>query len=505
MRSFSGQSRSIWHATESPPTFPPLAESTRTGVAIIGAGIAGLSTAYLLAKLGFQVTVLDDGPIGDGDTGRTTAQITAILDKGYAETEQLRGEEGARLAASSHMSAIDTIEQIVADEAISCDFTRLDGYLFLADDDTLDTLAEERDAALRAGLQVELLATGAVLSGADLGPALRFPQQAHFHPLSYLNGLARAITRMGGAIHCGTHVTKVHGGGLCTVETKEGYTVSADNVVIATHMPINDALGYSSRVSAHMTYVVGMVIPKGSLPPFLAFDTEEPYHYVRIQPEAGRDILIVGGEDHKTGQADDMDDRYTALEQWTRETFPMAGETVYRWSGEVANSLDGLALAGLDLVSPNVFVITGQTGIGMTHSTIGAMIVTDLIAGRSNPYVELYSPARLPARSVGEVLREGLNVAAQYTELLRGGDVRSEAEIAPGSGGVMGWGPLKVAVYRDEQGMLHRRSAICSHLGCVVNWNDSEKSWDCPCHGSRFDPYGKVINGPAPEDLGPAE
>jgi glycine/D-amino acid oxidase-like deaminating enzyme/nitrite reductase/ring-hydroxylating ferredoxin subunit len=505
MRSYSGQSTPIWHDTGDLPTYPPLAASTRTGIAIVGAGLAGLSSAYMLAKLGFQVTVLDDGPVGGGDTGRTTAQITAILDKGYAETEQLRGEDGARLAAASHMGAIATIEQIVAEEGIDCGFQRLDGFLFLADDDTPDTLQEELEAARRAGLAVDLLLTGTPLGAADLGPSLRFAQQAHFHPLQYLAGLARAVTRMGGQIHCGTQVTKVHGGGICTLETSGGLTVTADSVVIATHAPINDALGYSSRVSPYLTYVVGMAIPKGSLPPFLAFDTEEPYHYVRIQPEATRDVLIVGGEDHKTGQADDQELRYARLEQWTREAFPMAGELLYRWSGQVHNSVDGLALAGPDLVSQNVYVITGQTGIGMTHSTIGAQIVSDQIAGRANPYAELYRPARLPARSLGEVVSEGLNVAAQYTELLKGGDVRSEEEILPGSGGVVGWGPLKVAVYRDEAGLLHRRSAICTHLGCVVGWNDSEKTWDCPCHGSRFDPYGRVVNGPAPSDLSPAE
>lgn len=501
MQHGDGRSVSIWHAEVGVPSYPPLDRPIRTGVVVVGAGIAGLSTAYQLAKRGYQVAVLDDGPIGGGDTGRTTAQVTAILDKGYAETEQLRGAEGASLAAESHMAASDTIERTAAAEGIDCDFARMDGYLFLAPGDRLDTLQEEEQAARRAGLQVELVAGGVAPGGASLGPALRFARQAHFHPLKYLAGLARAIERLGGAIYCGSHVSRVVGGDTCMVETSDGQTVAADKVVLATHMPINDALGYSTRVFPYLTYVVGLSVAKGSVPPFLAFDTEEPYHYVRIQPEAGRDVLLVGGEDHKPGQADDQDERYARLEAWTRQMFPAAGEVVYRWSGEVTNSFDGLALAGPDLVSPNVFVITGQTGIGMTHSTIGALIVAEQIAGRQHAWAELYSPARAPARALGETIRDGLNVAAQYTELLRGGDVGSEQEIAPGSGAVMGWGPLKQAVYRDEAGALHRRSAICTHLGCVVAWNDSEKTWDCPCHGSRYDPYGRVINGPAPDDL----
>lgn len=504
MQEFSGRTVSIWHDSADVPAYAPLAASASTGVAIVGAGIAGLSAAYQLAKRGLRVMVLDDGPIGGGDTGRTTAQITCILDKGYAETERLRGEEGARLAAQSHMAAIDTIEQIVAAEAIDCGFARMDGLLFLAPGDGAGTLRDEAAAARRAGLDVELAGSASV-GGAPLGPALRFPRQAHFHPLRYLASLARAIERMGGVIHCGTHVTRVSGGAPCVLETADGLTITAERALLATHMPINDAVGYSTRIFPAMTYVVGLSMPKGAMPPFLAFDTEEPYHYVRIQPEAERDVLIVGGEDHKTGQADDQEERYARLEAWARRMFPAAGARAYCWSGQVANAFDGLAMAGPDIASPNVYVITGQTGIGMTHSTIGALVVADQIAGRHSPWAELYSPERLPARALGETISEGLNVAAQYTELLRGSDVASPAEIPPGSGAVIGWGPLKTAVYRDEQGALHRRSAICTHLGCVVGWNDSERTWDCPCHGSRYDPYGRVINGPAPSDLGPAE
>lgn len=501
-----GRTTSIWMGAAAAPAYGPLTANLRTGVVVVGAGIAGLTTAYRLARLGFQVTVLDDGPVGGGDTGRTTAQITCVLDKGYAETERLRGVDDSRLTAESHMGAIDTIEQIVTAEGIACDFARMDGYLILAPGDERQTLIDELEAAWRAGLAgVELVPDSLVLANTSFGPALRFPNQAHFHPLKYLAGLARAIEGQGGRIFCGTHVTAVEGDELgVSLKTADGLRVTADSCVLATHAPINDSLGYSTRVFPYRTYVVGLSIPKGSLPNFLAFDTDDPYHYLRIQPELERDVLLVGGEDHKTGQADDMDERYERLERWTRARFPFAGELAYRWSGQVVNALDGLALAGPDLVTPNVYVITGQTGIGMTHSTIGALIVADQIAGRRNLYAELYSPARTPLGAAREVAGEGLNVAAQYTDLLKGGDVSSEDEIAPGCGAIVGWGPMKVAVYRDESGQLHRRSALCTHLGCVVTWNGSERSWDCPCHGSRYDPYGKVLNGPAPTDLPPA-
>ena len=199
-----------------------------------------------------------------------------------------------------------------------------------------------------------------------------------------------------------------------------------------------------------------------------------------------------------------MDERYIELESWARDHFPTAEQVLYKWSGQVINSLDGLALIGPDLVEKNVYIITGDTGMGMTHGTIGGLLVTDMIAGRPNPWAKLYDPARIPARALGTLLQEGINVVAQYTELLTGGEVTSETDIPLGSGAIMGWGPNKVAVYRNAQGTTYTRSAVCPHLGCIVAWNDGEKSWDCPCHGSRFDPYGHVVNGPAASDLGPA-
>jgi glycine/D-amino acid oxidase-like deaminating enzyme/nitrite reductase/ring-hydroxylating ferredoxin subunit len=502
-----GRTTSIWMDGIDMPSYAPLSGPVEADVGVVGAGISGLTTAYILAKAGKRVVVVDHSAVGGGDTGRTTAQVTAVLDNGYAETEQMRGRDGARLAAMSHMAAIDLIERIAADEGIDCDFARIDGYIFPYELTPAESqwITDEHQAARRAGLPVELV--GAIpLPGFPAGPAVRYRNQAHFHPLKYLAGLARALERMGARIYTGSHISAVRRGPPVTLETPEGHTVSALSVVLATHAPINDALGYSTRIFPYQTYVVGLRVPKGSVPATLLFDTDEPYHYVRIQPGADSDTLIVGGEDHKTGQADDQEQRYERLERWTRERFPMAAEVTYRWSGEVFNSFDGLALIGADLATPNVYVITGQTGMGMTHGTIGGMVIADLILGRPNPWIDLYDPARVPPRALSEVLSEGLNVAAQYGKSwLTGGDVRSEDDIKAGDGAVVGWGATKVAAYRDEQGVLHRRSALCTHLGCVVGWNGSEKTWDCPCHGSRYDAHGRVISGPAPTDLSPAD
>lgn len=500
-----GQRQSIWEATAESLRYPPLKASARTGVCVVGAGIAGLSAAYQLAKAGAPVIVLDDGPVGGGESGRTTAQITCVLDKGYAETARLRGAEGARLAAESHSAAIDTIERIVRDERIDCDFMRVDGYLFLADGDSRATLEEELGAAHRAGLtDVELIGRIPV-AGMPARPALRFPRQGQFHVLRYLHGLSRAIERMGGRIHSGSHVVRSHGGAPARFELADGLEVLADAGILATNVPINDAIGYSSRLSSSMTYAIGLRTPPGAVTPMVAFDTAEPYHYIRTQPAGDHDVLIVGGEDHPTGKPGDQAAPFAALERWARAVFPVAGAVEYRWSGQVRNSFDGLAMIGPDIASPNIYVSTGNTGIGMTHSTIAGLLLSDIITGRPNPWAALYDPARLPPSAVGKAVEEGVNTLAGIKEWLTFSPLSSADQIPPDSGGVIGWGLAKQAVYRDPQGALHRYSALCAHNGCILSWNNIEKTWDCPCHGSRYDARGHVIDGPAKHDMSPQE
>jgi Rieske Fe-S protein len=263
-----------------------------------------------------------------------------------------------------------------------------------------------------------------------------------------------------------------------------------------------------------MTYVIGAVVPRGSVTNALYWDTEDPYHYVRLQPmddDAGpgggepRDILIVGGEDHKTGQADDTTERHGRLEAWARQRFPAMQEIAFTWAGQVMETIDGLALIGRNpMDAENVFVVTGDSGMGMTHGTIAGMLLTDLIVGRQNAWASLYDPSRKTLGAAAEFAKENINVAAQYADWVTGGEVASADEIANGSGAVIRRGLSKVAVYRDADGAVHERSAVCTHLGCIVHWNASEKTWDCPCHGSRFEPRGKVFNGPANSDLGEA-
>jgi glycine/D-amino acid oxidase-like deaminating enzyme/nitrite reductase/ring-hydroxylating ferredoxin subunit len=493
--------------TPVPAPEPHLAHDARADLCIVGAGIAGLSTAYHCARQGLSVVVVDDGPVGGGQTQRTTAHLSNAIDDRYTEIERLHGSRGACLAADSHTAAIDRIEQIVADEGIACDFERLDGYLFTGPGDPADALDGEWQAAQRAGLTgVERLSQ---LPGniCPTAACLRFPHQGQCHPLKYLGGLAAAVARRGGRIYTGTHVDQVRGGRTAQVHVAGGPVITAGSAVVATNSPINDRMVIHTKQGAYLTYVIAARVPRGAVPKALYWDTLDPYHYVRLQPDgAGNgEWLVVGGEDHRTGQASDQGERYARLETWTRAHFPMAQDVVYRWSGQVMEPIDGLAFIGRNpLDQPNVYIATGDSGMGMTHGTIAGMLITDLILGRDNPWAILYNPSRKTGRAAGQYYQENVNVFGQYADWLSDGDAATFEDIAPGHGAVVRSGLVKVAAYRDARGGLHVRSAVCRHLGCIVHWNDAEKTWDCPCHGSRYAADGRVLNGPSASDLPPA-
>jgi glycine/D-amino acid oxidase-like deaminating enzyme/nitrite reductase/ring-hydroxylating ferredoxin subunit len=506
MEPIGGRTLSVWMETVRTDRHARLERNAECDVCVVGAGIAGLTTAYLMARQGKRVIVLDDGPIGGGETGRTTAHLTNALDDRFFHLEQLHGEEGARLGAESHGAAIDRIEEIVRTEEIACDFRRVDGYLVLGPDHDRKYLERELEAAHRAGLTATRLLERAPLDGWDTGPCIHFPRQAQFHPLRYLHGLARALEVHGGRIFGGTHVEGIEGEERIEVKATGGKKVTAASVVVATNSPISDYVVTHVKQAPYRTYVIGAKVRRDSVAYALYWDTADPYHYVRLQPvDASSDVLIVGGEDHKTGQKDDAAERFARLETWTRERFPAVGEVSYYWSGQVLEPADGMGLIGRNPGSKNaVYIATGDSGQGMTHGTIAGILLTDLILGHDNPWAKLYDPSRVTLRAVGELAKENLNVAAQYTDWVKPGEVKSADDIPPESGAVLRRGKHRIATYRDASGRVHERNAKCTHLGCVVHWNSAEGSWDCPCHGSRFDPYGKVINPPAISPLEPA-
>lgn len=499
MESGSGQRVSVWAAGGELIETTPLQSDARTDVCVIGAGIAGLSTAYHLARSGLSVVVLDRGPIGGGETARTTAHLSNALDDRYYKLERLFGPGGARRAAESHTAAIDRIEAIVAEERIDCGFERLNGYLFAPSGEWTDELERELQAARRAGLAGVERVARAPLSSFDTGPCLRFPRQGQFHPLRYLAGLARAIQRDGGRIFTGTAVVRAEGGSVPRVHTAAGPVVSARAVVVATNAPILDELVTDIVQAAYRTYALAARVRRGSVPKALYWDTLDPYHYVRLAEHG--ELLIAGGGDHRTGQEDDGEERFRRLEEWTRERFPI--QTVcFRWSGQVLEPVDGLAFIGRAPTSAaNLYMATGDSGHGLTHGTIAGLLLTDLILGRKNDWAGLYGPSWLRPGAIRDFLQENVNTVVQYGGWLTSGEVGSGEEIRPGSGAIVRRGLVKFAVYRDEAGALHERSAVCPHLGCIVSWNSTEKTWDCPCHGSRFDTVGRVLNGPAKAGL----
>ena len=514
----AGQTISFWERTATKSYTAPVSENLTGDVCVIGAGIAGVTTAYLLARENRRVTLIDDGPVGGGMTGRTTAQFVTLVDDGYDKIEKLLGEGCSRLCAESQIVAIDRVESIVKTEKIDCDFERVDGYLFLPPGGSVTYLKRELEAIHRAGLRDVERIDRVPIGQFNTDGVLRIPRQAQFHPLKYLNGLARRIVDLGGCIFIGTRVVKVDDGGPVKIETSDGHTIAAQAVVVATNCPINDRLVIHSKQAPYATYVVGLRVTR-EVERALLWDTattaeEEkqklgpiPYHYVRFARDAIGDVLIVGGEDHKTGQASDCEQRFKKLEHWAREHFPFAGEVTDRWSGQVMEPVDGVAYIGRNPGDKNVYVVTGDSGNGMTHGTIGGMVIVDLIGGRENPWTKLYEPSRrtLKPAVIADYIAENANVAAQLRDYVMPGDKPSAEKIKNGEGAVLRDGAKKIAAYRDEKGTLHEFSAVCPHLKCIVRWDSCEKTWDCPCHGSRFDALGRVLNGPAIADLEPME
>lgn len=506
----SGANISCWFDEAPEIKFSPLNQNTSADVVVVGGGIAGVTTAYQLSKNNFSVILIEDGNIGSGETGRTTAHISNALDDRYFRIEKSFDNETSRLAAESHTEAINFIERIVIENNIICNFERVNGYLMLHPSDDEESLREELNAAKRAGLHVELIETAPDIIAAG-NKFLKFPNQGQFHPLKYLSGLCKIILNNKGFIYTDTHVKEINNKG---VETSNGYKVNAKYVVVATNSPINDVVKIHNKQAPYRTYVVAARVPKNSISHSLWWDTGNhkstwqvyPYHYVRIHPYSSEfDLLIVGGEDHKTGQADEEnisgEERFAALKNWAKNHFPIMEEVLFRWSGQVMEPVDHLGLIGRNPDDENIFIATGDSGNGITHGTIAGILISDLIAGKKNKWEEIYNPSRISLSAAGTYLQENLNVAKQYVDFITPGDIDSLKELKNGEGAIIRDELWKAAVYRDETGKLHIFSAVCPHLKCIVNWNNTEKSFDCPCHGSRFSTLGRVINGPANVDL----
>jgi len=502
----------FWVDSTEPLSYNKLTLDKEADVVVVGGGIAGVSVAYNLSKGGKKVMLVEDGYIGSGETGRTTAHLVTALDDRYYSLERIFGEEKTKRIAESHANAIDFIEHTVRKEQIDCDFQRLDGYLFLHPNDKPENLVKEYEASKKAGLPVEKVMLIPGMRNAE--GAIRFSGQAQFHPLRYIKALCEAIVYNGGEIFTNTHASVIDHTGI---QSDEGYRINAKHVVVATNTPVNNTYAMHLKQYPYRTYVIAAKVKKDSLPKALWWDTGDPgtndsippYHYVRTQPYNDEyDLLIAGGEDHPTGLAEteyrSEEERYAYLESWTREHFTDVGETVYRWSGQVLEPMDSIAYIGRNPFDKNnVYIATGDSGNGMTHGTIAGMLIPDLIDGKENPLSEIYDPSRFKLFSAGDVFFKEL--AGGLIKYLRNKPDHPEdtllAGMQPEEARIIEIDGKQYGAYKDPEDNIHFVSAKCTHLGCTIKWNNDEKSWDCACHGSRFTHEGKVLNGPANKDL----
>ncbi|HEY7375528.1 MAG TPA: FAD-dependent oxidoreductase [Polyangia bacterium] len=492
---------SVWSEATPAPAYPTLAGNETADVAVVGGGITGITAALLLARAGRRVAVIEARRIGKGESGKTTAHLTEALDVPYHTLISRFGLAGARMAADAQRAAIDRIAAFTDECGIDCDFQRLSGFAFAETRGEQAALEREAAAARRLGLNVTLVDRAPLPF--PIAGALRFDDQAAIHPRIYLQGLERAFVALGGRIFEDTQVVAIDEGQPCRVISDRG-VVAARDVIVAAHVPIVNRVLLHAKLAAYRSYVVGVDLAgQAGVGDGLYWDMADPYHYIRTQTIGDRRFLLVGGEDHKVGEADDTTAPFERLEAYVRVRFGRdVAPTDYRWSGQIVMSADGLPYVGRNSLSHDVFVATGYAGNGMTQGTLAAMVLADEICGRPNPLAELLDATRIkPLASAGAVLSENLDYPKHLLADRLPGSAAEGAEavaaIPPGEGRVLSFGGERLAIYRNANGELGALSPKCTHLGCQVHWNTTEKSWDCPCHGSRFDPHGRVLNGPA--------
>ncbi|WP_433625623.1 FAD-dependent oxidoreductase [Halomicrococcus sp. NG-SE-24] len=491
-----GRDASLWLETTETTDFDPLDGDVRVDVAVVGGGIAGLSAATELQDAGETVAVVEADRIVSGVTARTTAKVTAQHGLIYDDVRSEFGPDRARQYAQANEAAVEEVASRADD--LDCEFRRLPAYTYVDGDDARKKVRREVDAARRLGLPASFVED--VPDPVDADCAVRFDDQGQFHPRKYLLALAEVIPGEGSYVFEETRATDIEAGEPCRVETNRG-SVTADDVVVATHFPISDPAGYFARAYPKRSYVLA-VRTNDPQPEGMFYRTGDSYFSVRPHETDDEEFVLVGGQNHKTGQGGSTAERYRRLEREARDHFDVES-VAYRWSTQDYVSADSVPFVGP--IAPwrsHVYVATGFGGWGMTNGTAAGKLLADEIAGTGSEWADAFDPGRLPPlESAGELLKENANAgkrfAGDWATKLR----RSEASLAPGDAHVVRDGGDVVAEYRDEDGDRHRVSAVCTHLDCLVEWNDAERTWDCPCHGSRFDVDGGVLDGPANSDL----
>ncbi|MFN2543063.1 MAG: FAD-dependent oxidoreductase [Actinomycetota bacterium] len=490
---------SYWVASTPVTAFPTLQAEIAVDVAVLGAGIVGTTAALLLRRHGLDVALLERDRVGLGTTGHTTAKLTAGHNLIYESLERKHGAGAAKLYAAANEDGIEFVSRMVDKEGVDCDFERKANYVYVEDADEVDAVQAEVEACRRAGLDAGFV-TETTLPYAIAG-AVRLPGEAQFHPRKYLLELVERFTGEGGTVFEDTRATGLREGGRNLVRTPGG-SVRADHVVVATHYPFIDRSLIFARVHPKRSYAIAGPV-EGALPDGMFISADQPTRSIRTIPDGDRTLLLVGGEGHAVGQERETTQHYGRLEEWARARFGIQS-VEYRWSAQDGVPVDQLPFVGPYRVGASVYVAAGFQKWGLAMGTTAARIIVDRITSQDNPYAKLFDPVRLaPRASLGRLVKENAKIPRYLAvDRLTHPQRRSVEELQPGEGGIVSGGLRPVAAYRDETGELHRVSAVCTHLGCVVSWNGAERSWDCPCHGSRYGVDGRVIEGPATRDLG---
>jgi glycine/D-amino acid oxidase-like deaminating enzyme/nitrite reductase/ring-hydroxylating ferredoxin subunit len=486
---------SLWLSTVAPSDLPPLAEDVEVDVAVIGGGIAGLTTALLLKRDGARVAVLEAARVGSGVTGCTTAKVSALQATMYSTIQGRHGDEAAAVYAQASAAGVERVAQIVGEEEIECELQRRPAYTYAADESEQMAIEEELGRAARAGLSVMHVES----------PDLPYPthgavlldDQLQLHPLRYTQGLAAAVDGDGSVVFECSRALRVSEGSPCTVATDSG-ELRAERVVIATHYPILDRGLYFARLKAQRSYCIAATLASGRPPAGMAISAGSSTRSFRSYGPT----LIVGGEGHSAGSGNATRERFERLESFAREHWDI-GEVTHRWSAQDPVPYDHLPMIGpYRPGSARLWVTTGFMKWGLATATFGAIILADRLAGRENPWEATFSPSRLSLASTHEVAELGAKFAGDFiVDRLRPPQALSTNHIQPGQARTLLDGVGKKGVYRDSEGNLHAVSLRCTHLGCLLRFNAAEHSWDCPCHGSRFAPDGTVLEGPAVEPL----
>jgi glycine/D-amino acid oxidase-like deaminating enzyme/nitrite reductase/ring-hydroxylating ferredoxin subunit len=485
--------QSVWQEQVAVAGFPTVQGAIEADVVIIGAGLTGLLTASRLTAAGKKVVVLERARVGSGTSGYTTAHVTALLDGSYADITSKFGKAGAQLAARSVMQAIDELEMHA--RSLGTTFARRTAYHYAHDKNAIAELREECEAARTAGLATQFVDTIA-FPGAHHG-GIVLANQAELQPLELMAAIASTLSTQGCRIFEKSPVVRVTEGEPCWVECEEGH-VTARDVVMATHTPVGFSL-LQTEVAPYRSYVVAAKVAT-PIAPGLYFDTAEPYHYTRtLDPST----IIVGGADHKTGHGAPAD-AFADMERYVGETFP--GATVEkRWSSQYYEPADHLPYIGR--THGHVFTATGFSGDGMPFAAVASRVLSDLITGRVSAEAELYAPTRVkPIAGGKKLIEENFDVARHLIgDRLSPAEAKSLDDVGRGEGRLVQLNGRKLAAYRDESGALSVVSAVCTHMKCIVRFNGEERTWDCPCHGGRFDVHGNVIDGPPVKALAPVE